>query len=256
MPPKELPGFYYDPEKNRYFPIRGPIPGAAARRPPAPAPAVPPPPADTTGCSRKRAMRPELLSAREMYGGGVISCNNAARSTFKQQCQYAQASQPMVWKYQHTTSVADKAIEQLNAMVQTPQGLKEFRVLVTGSMNGSIRLYGLGTALNNFENEAEFLPQPAWTPAGKHKAGALPSIWSSEVGYITFSSSISCIKKLGRHVPDASNTNSSVQRSLYPKLVTYCTLSIFCVAIVAHVLHSVFFIVNWKYAVILGPLTL
>ena len=41
-------------------------------------------------------MRPELLSAREMYGGGVISCNNAARSTFKQQCQYAQASQPMV----------------------------------------------------------------------------------------------------------------------------------------------------------------
>jgi WD repeat-containing protein 21A len=44
-----------------------------------------------------------------------------------------------VWKYQHTTSVADKAIEQLNAMVQTPQGLKEFRVLVTGSMNGSIR---------------------------------------------------------------------------------------------------------------------
>ncbi|KAG0541329.1 hypothetical protein BDA96_02G007000 [Sorghum bicolor] len=218
MPPKELPGFYYDPEKNRYFPIRGPIPGAAARRPPAPAPAVPPPPADTTGCSRKRAMRPELLSAREMYGGGVISCNNAARSTFKQQCQYAQASQPMVWKYQHTTSVADKAIEQLNAMVQTPQGLKEFRVLVTGSMNGSIRLYGLGTALNNFENEAEFLPQPAWTPAGKHKAGALPSIWSSEVGYITFSSSISCIKKLGRHVPDASNTNSSVQRSLVATL--------------------------------------
>jgi hypothetical protein len=24
----ELPGFYYDEEKNRYFPIKGPIPGA------------------------------------------------------------------------------------------------------------------------------------------------------------------------------------------------------------------------------------
>jgi hypothetical protein len=90
--PAELPGFYYDPEKNRYFPIRGPIPGAAARRgTPAPPPAV-----DTTGCSRKRARRPELLNAREMYGGGVMFSNKAARSTFKQQCHYAQASQPMV----------------------------------------------------------------------------------------------------------------------------------------------------------------
>jgi WD repeat-containing protein 21A len=44
-----------------------------------------------------------------------------------------------VWKYQATTSVADKALEQLDAMVQTPQGLKESRMLVTGSMNGSIR---------------------------------------------------------------------------------------------------------------------
>jgi len=94
--PAELPGFYYDPEKNRYFPIRAPIPGAAVRRPPPPAPAVPPPPADTTGCSRKRARRPELLSAREMHGGGVIFSNSAARSTFKQQWHYAQASQPMV----------------------------------------------------------------------------------------------------------------------------------------------------------------
>ncbi|CAD6227092.1 unnamed protein product [Miscanthus lutarioriparius] len=189
MPPKELPGFYYDPEKNRYFPIRAPIPGAAVRRCPPPAPAVPPLPADTTGCSRKRARRPELLSAREMHGGGVIFSNSAARSTFKQQWHYAQASQPMVWKYQATTSVADKALEQLDAMIQTPQGLKESRMVVTGSMNGLIGLYGLGTALNNFENEAEFLPEPAWTPAGKHKAGALPSIWSSEVGYTTFPSS-------------------------------------------------------------------
>ena len=44
-----------------------------------------------------------------------------------------------VWKYQATTLVADKALEQLNTMVQTPQGLRESRMLVTGSMNGSIR---------------------------------------------------------------------------------------------------------------------
>lgn len=25
----ELPGFYYDAQKNRYFPIKGPIPGSS-----------------------------------------------------------------------------------------------------------------------------------------------------------------------------------------------------------------------------------
>ncbi|CAL5077438.1 unnamed protein product [Urochloa decumbens] len=187
MPPKELPGFYYDPEKNRYFPIRGPIPGASTRRPPPSSPPTPPP-AATAGCSRKRARRPELLSAREMYGGGVIFSSKATRSTFKQQCQYVQASQPMVWKYQATNSVADKALEQLSVMVQTPQGLRESRMLVTGSMNGSIQLYGLGSALNNFWNEMECLPQPAWTPMGKHNSAALPSIWSSEAAFSKFSS--------------------------------------------------------------------
>ncbi|KAL6647642.1 hypothetical protein ACP70R_015079 [Stipagrostis hirtigluma subsp. patula] len=215
-PPKELPGFYYDPEKNRYFPIRGPIPGAAARRPPPPSPSTPPP-ADSAGCGRKRARRPELLHAREMYGGGVM-ISKKTRSTFKQQCQYAQASQPMVWKYQGTALVADRAVEQLQAMVQTPEGMRESRLLVTGSMNGSIRLYELGSALKslNYGNEIEFLPQPAWTPMGKQKAGinsALPSIWSSEAPFANLSSSITCVKKFGRQFPDAASNNSSVQRA-------------------------------------------
>ncbi|CAN6196632.1 unnamed protein product [Urochloa humidicola] len=233
MPPKELPGFYYDPEKNRYFPIRGPIPGASTRRPPPPAPPTPPPAATAgAGCSRKMARRPELLSAREMYGGGVIFSNKATRSTFKQQYHYVQASQPMVWKYQETNLVADKALEQLSAMVQTPQGLRESRMLVTGSMNGSIRLYGLGSALHNFWNEIEFLPQPAWTPMGKHNSAALPSIWSSEAAFTKFSSSITCIKNFGLRVPDASNTNSSVQRAWWllldlENLAALCILWIF-----------------------------
>jgi len=246
MPPKELPGFYYDPGKNRYFPIRGPIPGAATRRPPPPAPPTPPP-AATEGCSRKRARRPELLSAREMYGGGVIFSNKATRSTFKQQCHYLQASQPMIWKYQATTLVADKALEQLNTMVQTPQGLRESRMLLTGSMNGSIRLYGLGSALNNFGNEIEFLPQPAWTPVGKHKSAALPSVWSSEAPFSNFSSGITCIKKVGRHASDAPNTN--VQQALYPK---FAAASILYIVIAAVIAHNFLFVFSWS----LGPLTL
>ncbi|KAK8458779.1 hypothetical protein SEVIR_2G005400v4 [Setaria viridis] len=152
-----------------------------------------------------------------MYGGGVIFSNKATRSTFKQQCHYVQAAQPMVWKYQATASVADKALVQLNTTVQTPQGLRKSRMLVTGSMNGSIRLYGLGSALNNFGNEMEFWPQPAWTPMGKHKSAALPSIWSSEAAFSILSSGITCIQKFGPHVPDASS-NSSVQQALVATL--------------------------------------
>lgn len=28
----ELPGYYYDAEKNRYFPLKGPIPGSSRKR--------------------------------------------------------------------------------------------------------------------------------------------------------------------------------------------------------------------------------
>uniref|UniRef100_A0A0E0FXW7 Transducin/WD40 repeat-like superfamily protein n=1 Tax=Oryza nivara TaxID=4536 RepID=A0A0E0FXW7_ORYNI len=214
----ELPGFYYDPDKNRYFPIRGPIPGAATRRPAPPPPAQPPPPqAAAAGC-RKTARQPELVHAREMYGGGVIF-SNKRKSTFMRQCQYAQASQPMVWKYKGTALVADKALEELYVTIQTPIGLKESKVLVTGSMNGIVRLYGLGTAIANIEDEMEFLPEPAWTPLIKQNApvnSALASIWSSETAFSKFLSSVTCIKKLQHCFPGADNTNSSSQRALYP----------------------------------------
>jgi len=32
----DLPGFYYDPDKNRYFPVKGPIPGSRKSAPQTP----------------------------------------------------------------------------------------------------------------------------------------------------------------------------------------------------------------------------
>ncbi|KQK21182.1 hypothetical protein BRADI_1g59190v3 [Brachypodium distachyon] len=138
MPPKELPGFYYDAEKNRYFPITGPIPGAAKRRRP---PSPPPPPLADPPLTRrrKRVTQSELLRAREMYGGGVMFSSGNSKCTFRQQCQHAQASQPLGWSYQGTSSMADKAVEELRTVVQTPSGLRESKVLVTGSINGTVR---------------------------------------------------------------------------------------------------------------------
>lgn len=155
-----------------------------------------------------------------MYGGGVIF-SNKRKSTFMRQCQYAQASQPMVWKYKGTALVADKALEELYVTIQTPIGLKESKVLVTGSMNGIVRLYGLGTAIANIEDEMEFLPEPAWTPLVKQNApvnSALASIWSSETAFSKFLSSVTCIKKLQHCFPGADNTNSSSQRALVATL--------------------------------------
>uniref|UniRef100_A0A0D9WUN5 Uncharacterized protein n=1 Tax=Leersia perrieri TaxID=77586 RepID=A0A0D9WUN5_9ORYZ len=182
-PPKELPGFYYDPDKNRYFPIRGRIPGSVIRRP-TPTPTRP---QQAAARCMKRARQYELLHAREMYGGGAIFFSNRRRSTFIRQCQYAQASQPMVWKYKGTTLVADKALEQLHATVQTANGMKESKV----------------------EDEMEFLPEPAWTPLVKQKTSvnsAPASIRSSETALSNFSSSVTRIKKL-QHC--ATNANSS-----------------------------------------------
>jgi hypothetical protein len=84
------------------------------------------------------------------------------------------------------------------------------------------RLYGLGSALANYEDEVEFLPQPAWTPLGKQKAAvnsALANIWSSQSAFLNFQSSVTCIKRLGHNFHDAASTNSSVQRALYPQFV-------------------------------------
>lgn len=117
--------------------------------------------------------------------------------------------------------MADRALEELRTMVQTPSGLRESKILVTGSMNGSIRLYGLGSALANYEDEMEFFPQPAWTPLRKEKAAvnsALANIWSLETAFLNLASSITCIKRLGCNFHDAASTNSSVQRALVTTL--------------------------------------
>lgn len=46
----DLPGFYYDKEKNRYFPIKGPIPGSSRSSSSTSASAQEPTPKSTTVC--------------------------------------------------------------------------------------------------------------------------------------------------------------------------------------------------------------
>ncbi|RWV90585.1 hypothetical protein GW17_00047197 [Ensete ventricosum] len=117
----DLPGFYYDVDKNRYFPIKGPIPGS--KRPPV---------SPSFSCSSsKRATNGECSNPYQ------VDCDffflDQMREFAPHKCVV------FVWKYQNTVGVSDGALEQLHGIVQTPKGLQLQKILTMGSMTGYIR---------------------------------------------------------------------------------------------------------------------
>ncbi|KAG5070690.1 hypothetical protein JHK82_057448 [Glycine max] len=95
----ELPGFYYDPEKNRYFPIKGPIPGSSSK-PKTPALNSPQTSSNQESggsCCRKLRNRTlsKLLQARELDGHSVV-ISRYCRSNFTEEFRKMQASRPVV----------------------------------------------------------------------------------------------------------------------------------------------------------------
>ncbi|XP_072986971.1 uncharacterized protein [Typha latifolia] len=224
-PPKDLPGFYFDTEKNRYFPIKGPIPGSKRRSSSSPSSSSTPSSRDadqkhqlSNACRRKRMKSSELLHVREIHGSVLFS--NKCRYNFRKEYQKVQASQPVVWKYRRTKSLADSAIEQLHGVVQTPNGTRDTKFLTTGSTNGIISLFEIGNVLGNLDTVTESLPEPVWSSAVKHKAllnSALGSIWCTEA-FSSLPSNISSIKRCGSRFPDPANANLSFQQALVTTL--------------------------------------
>ncbi|CAH1446883.1 unnamed protein product [Lactuca virosa] len=96
--PQDLPGFYYDAEKNIYFPVKSPIPGSSSRNnSSASTSAQKPPPNPTT----RRHMQPKLsrlkmLHVKELCGNS-ISCKK--KVNFQEQYQKIHTSKPIIWKY-------------------------------------------------------------------------------------------------------------------------------------------------------------
>ncbi|ONK65546.1 uncharacterized protein A4U43_C07F38210 [Asparagus officinalis] len=214
-PPKDLPGLYFDPEKNRYFPIKGPIPGL--KRPSRS-------PAESSDGKKKahtkktrprNRMRPlELLQFRELLGASITS--NRRRYKFKQEFEKLQASSPRVWRYPRTAGVADSALEQMYGILQTSKGLKETCLLATGGVNGYISLHEVGNLGQCFASPSMCTPEPVWPKEAELEAcnrTAVGSIWSPPEASTSFSSSISCIRRIGRHYPCLPDVVSSFQRS-------------------------------------------
>ncbi|CAI0546221.1 unnamed protein product [Linum tenue] len=143
--PQELPGFYYDAEKNRYFPLKGPIPGssrassssssssyAADRKNPK---------QNTSQADkycRTRVKTHRLLQGREL-NGNVVSVSKS-KYNFVQEYQKAQASQPVVWRYQEPGELAcDGGLDQTSFCIQKPDGQVNMDILVAGGINGCLR---------------------------------------------------------------------------------------------------------------------
>ncbi|XP_038988063.1 uncharacterized protein LOC103696415 [Phoenix dactylifera] len=209
-PPKDLPGFYFDPEKNRYFPIKGPIPGAKRSYSSSLGQASCRERSDRNQKhrahwpgNRKQIKPPELLRLREIHGRLLFS--KKCRHNFEQEYQKFQASFPVVWKYQRAVPSAVSALEQLHGVVQTPRGLEETKFLTMGNMIGTIRLFEIGNVGRYFDYGLECKPGAVWPPSSKHEAGcdhAIRSIWHLTETFSSFDSGISCIRKIATHSDD------------------------------------------------------
>ncbi|KAJ4975214.1 hypothetical protein NE237_000320 [Protea cynaroides] len=202
--PQELPGFYYDPEKNRYFPTKGPIPGCTRNSSAAAASSSniqkPNLASEKLSIGRRKGITiAKLIHAREVYG--KVLTFNKKKCNFQQEYEKIQASKPMVWKYQNTDRIADGALEQLHVNLQTLEGENEADVLVTGSMNGCLSLFEVGKVGQHFDYGVKCMPDRLWPHTTENQAEcskAQGGIWS-HTGASALLDDISCIKRIGKH---------------------------------------------------------
>ncbi|XP_077242782.1 uncharacterized protein LOC143883320 isoform X2 [Tasmannia lanceolata] len=95
--PQDLPGFYFDPEKNRYFPVKGRIPGSnpntTASHIQGSSSSKPNRTNDKSNTQRrKRIKAADLFQLREL--SGKLITFSKRKSSFQHEYQNIQASQP------------------------------------------------------------------------------------------------------------------------------------------------------------------
>ncbi|XP_057811982.1 uncharacterized protein LOC131026216 isoform X2 [Salvia miltiorrhiza] len=158
--PKDLPGFYFDAEKNRYFPYKGPIPGSSTKPPPSRPPPSHQPQADSSCQSIK--LRQKLIQSRELWGN-VIFCRKE-KLNFQSFYQKYHASQPMIWKYKGTKKIANIALGHVVADVSSQHGLMERDILVSVGANGLLCLFPVGQAEQEVDPMETHKADLVWPP--------------------------------------------------------------------------------------------
>lgn len=216
--PQDLPGFYYDAEKNRYFPIKGPIPGSARSSCSS----------SSTALKATKVIKPnkktgvrtsKLLQVREIFGN-VISSNEGKRN-FKEEFRKTQVSRPKVWKYSGTEKIGDSALERIRIDVQLHEGQTTTDVLLTGGINGSLSISEIGKVRQEFDYGIQCVPNGVWPTieGNQTECGRAPEcIWRDTRASLQMSSNISCIKVFRKKLPLPIEDGGGIQHALISTL--------------------------------------
>lgn len=208
--PQDLPGFYFDAEKNRYFPIKGPIPGSSRNFSPAststtsqkstPKPNL----IVNKSCRRIRKTTANLLQVRELCGD-LIACGGR-KCSFQEEYQKIQASQPIVWKFQGTERIGDSGLELIHVNIDGPNGVIGTDILFATSATGSLSFYVVGKGRQQFDHGVGCMPDCVWpliTEERERFVEVPGHLWRPSGASVNMASNISCMKMFGKH----SNTD-------------------------------------------------
>lgn len=215
--PQDLPGFYYDPDKNRYFPIKGPIPGSTHR----PKPAPPSQnsvslPTQVPSKPKKRDKISKLLQCRELCGS-IIDFRDR-KGGFQEECKKKLASKPRIWRYQGLEKDADCSLALIPITIETEEGQFAADALITGGMNGSLSLFDVGDVgrhtSHGHKTAAEFVWPERDDPSSYE---TLKDIWKFNGATLIMPSSISSIS-LPRIEYFGADNSSAPQRALITTL--------------------------------------
>ncbi|XP_021728064.1 DDB1- and CUL4-associated factor 4-like [Chenopodium quinoa] len=213
--PQDLPGFYYDPDKNRYFPIKGPIPGSSRK----PKSVLPDQnsvslPTQVPSKLKKDFKISKLLQCRELYGSTVDLSDR--KGSFQEECKKKLVSKPKIWKYQDVEKDADCSLALTHITVETPEGQCAADALITGGMNGSLSLFDVGdVGRHGHKTAAEFV-WPEQDDSGSYQT--LKDIWKFNGSTLIMPSSISSISLPRKEYDGADNYSSARQHALITTL--------------------------------------
>ncbi|XP_021850780.1 uncharacterized protein [Spinacia oleracea] len=215
--PQDLPGLYFDPDKNRYFPIKGRIPGSSSKPKPLPPQNPVSSPTQVPSKPKKDTKISKLLQCRELHGKIVEFSDR--NGSFQEECKKKLASKPKIWKYQDVEKDADSSLALMNITVETPEGQCAANALLTGGMNGSLSLYDVGDIgqhfSNGFNTAAEFV-WPEQDDSGTDQS--LKDIWKFNGTTLVLPSSISSISIPRKEYFGADKNSSVLQRALITTL--------------------------------------
>ncbi|KAL8231727.1 hypothetical protein R6Q57_001505 [Mikania cordata] len=215
--PQDLPGFYFDVEKNRYFPLKSPFPGSSSRDSSSAQKTPPKSSKGKNGQHETTSKVVKMLHARELCGNSIFFKNK--KVNFQEQYQNMRTSRPTIWKYQWTDRIIDTALEHVYVNIQTQDGLVESELLLVGGLNNAFRIYEVGYVEQYTSYERNYIPDVVQLLNIENQTSLIPPrlYWIGDPRLMD--SNVSCIKiSRNYYHPQATDVDSSVSHAVITTL--------------------------------------